>query len=419
MSTINFRFLAICYDFRPNWTKLPSRWYNCLMKIVFVTPWYGEIPGGMEAETRQTAEKLTLAGIDVEVWTTCIRDFYAEWDKNYHPAGVSESHGVKIHRFRVGKRDKIAFDQVNIQLMHGKVVSADEEQIYMEQMINCPDLYRAIAHHRHDYWFIFIPYLFSTTYLGAQIAPNRSLLIPCLHDEAYARMEIFRSLVPTMRGLILHSYAELHLVEQIFGASSQQRLVLGEGIDTDVTGDAEHFRETYQINTPFILYAGRRETGKNTPLLLNYWGRFVRETGCQHQLILIGSGDVNNLPPQSADLGFVPRQAMYDAMKAAELFCLPSTNESFSRVIMESWLMETPVLVHGECAVTVEHCQRSNGGLYFANYNEFKATLNYLITEKNVAQRMGQLGRNYVLEQFAWPKIIQRYVDLLQSLHDD
>lgn len=86
---------------------------------------------------------------------------------------------------------------------------------------------------------------------------------------------------------------------------------------------------------------------------------------------------------------------------------------------MESWLMETPVLVHGECAVTVEHCQRSNGGLYFANYNEFKATLNYLITEKNVAQRMGQLGRNYVLEQFAWPKIIQRYVDLLQSLHDD
>ena len=45
------------------------------------------------------------------------------------------------------------------------------------------------------------------------------------------------------------------------------------------------------------------------------------------------------------DLGFVPIQDKYDAYAAAELLCQPSKHESFSYVIMESWLCERPVLV--------------------------------------------------------------------------
>ena len=39
--------------------------------------------------------------------------------------------------------------------------------------------------------------------------------------------------------------------------------------------------------------------------------------------------------------------------------------ESFSIVIMESWLCGTPILVNAHCPVTVEHCQNSQGGLFF------------------------------------------------------
>ena len=55
-------------------------------------------------------------------------------------------------------------------------------------------------------------------------------------------------------------------------------------------------------------------------------------------------------------------------MAAASLLCQPSHNESFSLVIMESWLCGRPVLVSSQCAVTKDFAKRSNGGLYFKDY---------------------------------------------------
>ena len=58
------------------------------MKFAFVIPWYGvNIPGGAEAEARRTAEHLHRAGVPVEVLTTCVRDFRADWSVNHHRPG--------------------------------------------------------------------------------------------------------------------------------------------------------------------------------------------------------------------------------------------------------------------------------------------------------------------------------------------
>jgi glycosyltransferase involved in cell wall biosynthesis len=120
--------------------------------------------------------------------------------------------------------------------------------------------------------------------------------------------------------------------------------------------------------------------------------------------------------PYILDLGFVPVQDKYDSFAAANLFCLPSINESFSIVIMESWLMETPVLVHGRCAVTRQHCQLANGGLYFDNYDEFSATVDYLLDHPETAATLGKQGRRYVLDNFQWPAIIQNYKNLIYEV---
>lgn len=53
-----------------------------MSRLTFVTPWFGpDIPGGMEAETRRTIAHLQAAGFTVDVLTTCIRDFHADWGK--------------------------------------------------------------------------------------------------------------------------------------------------------------------------------------------------------------------------------------------------------------------------------------------------------------------------------------------------
>ena len=51
-----------------------------MVKLAFVMPWYGEkIPGGAESEARRTMKQLQKAGYEVEVLTTCIREFSADW----------------------------------------------------------------------------------------------------------------------------------------------------------------------------------------------------------------------------------------------------------------------------------------------------------------------------------------------------
>ena len=77
------------------------------------------------------------------------------------------------------------------------------------------------------------------------------------------------------------------------------------------------------------------------------------------------------------------------AYAAADIFCMPSVLESYSLVVMEAWLQGTPALVHADCAVTVDHCQRANAGLWFRSYREFDACL-----ERLLDQQIGpQLGR--------------------------
>jgi len=51
-------------------------------KIAFVIPWYGpDIPGGAERACKNLAENLSLRGVDVEILTTCARDFYS-WENS-------------------------------------------------------------------------------------------------------------------------------------------------------------------------------------------------------------------------------------------------------------------------------------------------------------------------------------------------
>lgn len=387
-------------------------------RLAFVTPWYGpDIPGGMEAETRRTAHKLAQAGWEVEVLTTCIRDFYADWGRNAHRPGAQREDGVLVRRFPVGRRDKAAFDRVNWQLMQGVRVGPEAERIYIEQMFTCPELYAYIRAHHRDTLFIFIPYMFATTHFGVQIAPARSLVIPCLHDESYAYMDIYRHSLPQAHGLICHTQAEKELADRLWGASTTQvRAVMGEGVDTGVQGDGARFRAAHNVTGPLALYAGRKEPGKNTPLLLACWQEYVAHGSAPAELILVGPGEAGPLPPRVRDLGFVPRQTMLDAMAAADVLIVPSVNESFSLVLMEGWLMETPALVHGACAPTREHCQRSQGGLYFTHPAEFVATLDYLFQHPTTAARMGQLGRAYVLNHFHWDVIVTRYHQLLTPL---
>lgn len=383
-----------------------------MKKIGFVAPWYGEkIGGGAEAELRGLVHHLVDAGVALEVLTTCVEAFRSDWSVDFHEPGLTEEAGILVRRFRVRKRNTIRFEPVNMKLMKGFRVTREEEETYCREMVNSPDLYDYMKEHGEDYsLFMFIPYMFGTTYYGCQIFPEKSILIPCLHDEAYAYMRVFREAFSKVKGMVFNAEPERLLAEKLYGVSGENFVTFGLGMDTDWTADAQRFRETTGIRSPYILYAGRKEPGKRVDVLVKYFTRFRQEWGQDLKLVLIGGGEIENPDPENIlDLGFVDSRVKQDAYAAATFFCNPSEMESFSIVIMESWLAGRPVLVNGKCAVMKDFAVRANAGLYYENYGEFAGCARYLMEHREEAEALGKNGGAFVREQFAWGAIVEKY----------
>jgi glycosyltransferase involved in cell wall biosynthesis len=387
------------------------------MKLAFVIPWFGlDIPGGAEAECRATVQHLRAAGLDVEVLTTCIKEFRSDWARNYYPPGCETIEGIPVRRFRVGRRDVGAFARINARLMKRLPVTADEEAVFIQEMFRCDDLLTFIRQNSRDYVYIYIPYMFPTTYGGILACPERAVLVPCLHDEGYAYLGIYRSVFAQARGVLFHSQAERILAEQLYSLRADAAALVGGGIHTNFRTDPERFRRKYHLDE-FVLYAGRKDEGKNVALLLDYFCRYKRLYPSELKLVLVGDGQIP-IPyghdDEVVDLGFLPVQDKYDAYAAATLLCQPSLNESFSIVLMEAWLAETPVLVHEQCAATREHCLASSGGLCFSSFTDFIGCLDFVRANHEHARRMAQNGRRYVLANYTWDRVVQKYQRALE-----
>lgn len=391
------------------------------MKIGFVTPWFGmNIPGGAEAELRGLLLHIKDK-VQVEILTTCVEKFTSDWNVNYYKEGTYIEGGLVVKRFEVRKRDIKAFDAVNYKLMNNMLPLTDiEEELYVREMVNSPALYQYIRENQEEYdLFVFIPYMFGTTYYGMREVPEKAVLIPCLHNESYIHLRIFKEVFSKIAGMIFHAKPESDLAYDVYNLENVYTQILGEGVETELNGNAKRFREKYHIDDEFILYAGRKDSGKNVDTLIRYFGEYRKRNDASVKLVMIGGGDID-IPSQIRgdviDLGFVDVQDKYDAYAAALFLCQPSHNESFSLVIMESWLSGRPVLVSDECEVTKNFAIESQGGLWFREYFDFEGCLNYYLENPQKAEQMGKNGREYVMSHFSWDVIVETYCTFFEHV---
>ncbi len=392
-----------------------------MKKIGFVTPWFDKnIQGGAEMALRGITEHLHSAGIDVEILTTCVKEFASDWNVNYHKPGDSIINGISTKRFTIRKRDIKKFDAVNYKLINNIPITKDEELIFITEMINSPELYRYIEKNKDQYEvFVYIPYMFGTTYFGIKVCPEKAVMVPCFHDESYMYLSIFKELYSKTAGMIFNAKPECNLANKVYNLSAVKQCIPGLGVETDLKYDENKFRKKYKIEEPFIIYAGRKDVGKNVDLLIEYFSRYKNRHTNNLKLIFIGGGSLSipsDIHNDVIDLGFVSIQDKYDAFSAAVCLCQPSKNESFSLVIMESWLCRRPVLVHSECEVTKYFAKNANAGLYFRDYYEFEGCVNYYLDNPVISDTMGEIGREYVLNNFDWKVVTKKYIDFFERI---
>ena len=97
--------------------------------------------------------------------------------------------------------------------------------------------------------------------------------------------------------------------------------------------------------------------------------------------------------------GLLSDRERLQALEAATVVVCPSPYESLSLLALEALSVGTPVLVNARSAVLVEHCVRSNGGLYYADRDEFVECLKLLVGDARLRAALGRNGRDYVRQQ--------------------
>ena len=378
------------------------------VKLAFVVPRYGvRIVGGAETLARSLARSLPAERFEVDVLTTCAENHHT-WE-NELPPGTSGDQSVTVRRFAVSKRDVGAFLELQTRISAGLEITREDELAWIAGSVNSEGLYDWIAREGEGYdVMLFLPYLFGTTILGARIHPERSILIPCLHDEPFAATRVVANLFRGVRGLLFNAEPERELASRLYGVGGDAPVV-GMGFEPpDTPADPRLFRERYGVDGDYLLYFGRKEGGKNLPLLLACFGTCA-DAGQGLSLVVAGDGQIVEPHPGVIDLPRFDEDEKRSAYAGALALCQPSTNESFSIVLMEAWLEGTPVLVNAGCPVTRQHAVDSGGGLWFSNELELAAEVAWLRAHPAEAKALGASGAAFVRERYAPAAVLDRF----------
>ena len=378
-------------------------------RLAFVPGRYGpEVVGGAEAMLAEVAHGLADRGWDVDVLTTCARDHFT-WS-NVFPAGVVADGNLAVHRFpavvSTARRDRA---ELNAAIVAGQPIDLDAQARWMNDDLRVPGLFDHLLDEGDRYRaVVFAPYLFWPAYVCGQLVADRAVLMPCLHDEPEARLEIFQPLFRDVRGVWFLSEPEQDLARRLFPGLAEHRVV-GSGVRIPERYDPDGFRARHGIDGRFVLYVGRRERGKNWDALLRGFERALARGPLPFSLVTIGSSAVtvpSALEGRVIDLGVVTDDVRNDAFAAADAYLQPSAYESFSRTMMEAWLAGTLVIAYGASEVSRWHCDRSAAGLVYDDDAELEQCLRFVAEAPDAARAIAKAGRDYALETASWDRVL-------------
>jgi len=114
--------------------------------------------------------------------------------------------------------------------------------------------------------------------------------------------------------------------------------------------------------------------------------------------------------------GLLSERERLQALEAATIVVVPSPYESLSLLALEAFAVGTPVLANARSEVLVDHCLRSNAGLFYADRDEFVEGLKLLLADHRLRSAMGRNGKEYVRRNYRWDVILSKYDRLLARI---
>ncbi len=360
----------------------------------------GDFAGGAETSLRTIAGALHQAGHHVEVFATCTRR-ENDWS-NQLPEGTRTEEGLPVHRYRLDPHQRGRhLESVRAILQGEGQVSLETEREYLEHSIHSTRLVEDLARRAGEFDAIITgPYLFGLTLDVARAFPDKTLVLPCFHDEPFARLRAWNA-YEGVAGILYHSPEEQAFAEIRLGLNHPGAVCVDALIDTEAPGRPTAGQELAPAGRPYLVYCGRYSAQKGVPTLLEYARRYLERHPERFGFVFLGQGEVA-IPkhPGFRDLGFVGAEVKRDVLAGAAALVQLSRHESLSLVALEALAQGTPVLADARCPVLAGHLQRSGAGRAVASFEEFAAALDELAARPADWRALGAGGREYVRTRY-------------------
>ncbi len=438
------------------------------MKFAFVIPRYGgEITSGAEHACRLLAEQVCERHA-VDVLTTCATDPHS-WE-NAISEGTDRVRGVLVRRFAVSQpHDRDTFLQLAGRLAAGPRSRSEELEWVRGLGPVSPGLMDHLKRQHRSYdVLVFFSLWHPTTVQGLQVAAERSILFPYLQLRPELRFGLWADVLSSARGIGYFSTSERRLLHSYVRVEPQHEEMIGIGVDplpqqtyprhqqdpadsvatgdagTDAPEETEEstylesrgvpFRRRHRLYGRFAVYCGRVAPDGGTEEMLDYFDSYATGRGGlpddaarrpdagggeSPDLALVLTGvKMMKVPdgPHVRLAGVLPDRERMVAFDAADVSLAPSPDDLLAQSLLESFAVGTPVLASAGNDAAVEHCRLGNGGLYYANREEFVETLRLLTTNDRLRRRLGENGRNYIRQHYRWDAVLGRFDRLVSTL---
>jgi glycosyltransferase involved in cell wall biosynthesis len=237
---------------------------------------------------------------------------------------------------------------------------------------------------------------------------------------------------------ILESYDRLILLytraardAERFGISPERILTIPNGVDFEnfkLSLDADEMRTSLSIaeDEKVLLFVGRLSRVKRVEILIKLTQQLLKE-GVHIKTIIVGDGPLRPFYEKLAApiqkhiifTGWLKRRQTYKYFPIADVFVLPSMSEGLPTVLLDACAAGKPsvasnvngvpdIVVHGETGYLVEN----------SDVNAYMQYVKRLLTNEDLARRMGAQATKHVKENFNWDVIVDKYEKLYQGILD-
>lgn len=207
-----------------------------------------------------------------------------------------------------------------------------------------------------------------------------------------------------------------------FGLPPHRVHAIHAGPNMDVAKIPEVRSEPANGRAPTILFVGRQFERKGGDVLVSAF-RLVRERLPNARLVIMGPETLPVVEPGISFLGDLDKNdpagwsALVDAYASADVFCLPTRFEPFGIAFIEAMFFGLPCIGTNAWAVPE---MVVNGETGFTVPMNDVATLTdrllRLLTDRELALRMGRAGRARAEREFTWLGVVERMMAVIEPV---